>query len=133
MLMAVSIFWFTPRNRAYEDNVLPDHGDPQVVFPKNTSATAAAIAALAQTASSPLFKRTYPETAAAYLDKARKGWAFLQAAFAKDGRDGSYQKISHYGDEFMHDDEIAWAAAELFLATGDHTYETELTTHFDPS
>lgn len=126
-------FLVYPRNRAYEDNVLPDHGDSQVVFPKNTAATAAAVAALAQTASSPLFKRTYPEAAAAYLDKAKKGWDFLQTAFARYGRDGAYQKISHYGNQFMHDDEIAWAATELFLATGDHTYENELIGHFDPS
>jgi hypothetical protein len=126
-------FLVYPRNRAYEDNVLPDRGDTQVVFPKNTAATAAAVAALAQTASSPLFKEKYPDVAASYLAKARKGWDFLQTAFAKYGRDGSYQKISHYGNEFMHDDEIAWAAAELFLATGDHAFESELINKFDPS
>jgi len=126
-------FLVYPRNRAYEDNVLPDRGDPQVVFPKNTAVTAAAVAALAQTASSPLFKEKYPEVAASYLAKARKGWDFLQNAFSRFGRDGSYQKISHYGNEFMHDDEIAWAAAELFLATGDHAFESELINKFDPS
>ena len=126
-------FLVYPRNRAYEDDVLPDRGDPQVVFPKNTAATAAAVAALAQTASSPLFKATYPDAAATYLAKARNGWDFLQAAFNRFGRDGAYQKISHYGNEFMHDDEVAWAAAELFLATGDHAFETELISRFDPS
>jgi hypothetical protein len=126
-------FLVYPRNRPYEDNVLPDRGDPQVVFPKNTSATAAAVAALAQTASSPLFKRLYPDQAAAYLAKARQGWDFLQRAIAQFGRDGSYQKISHYGDEFMHDDELAWAATELFAATGDPAFQSELISHFDPS
>ncbi|MFO1499726.1 MAG: glycoside hydrolase family 9 protein [Verrucomicrobiota bacterium] len=125
-------FLVYPRTRAYEDNVLPDRGDPQAVFPKNTAATAAAIAALAQTASSPTFRRAYPELAAQYLAQALQGWAFLQRAFAQFGRDGSYQKISHYGDEFMHDDEIAWAATELFGATGDHTFEAELTAAFNP-
>jgi len=28
-----------------------------------------------------------------------------------------------YGDEFMHDDELAWAACELFLATGDQAFQ----------
>ena len=126
-------FLVYPRNRAYEDNVLPDRGDGQVVFPKTTAATAAAVAALAQTASSPAFKQAYPEVAAGYLVKARKGWAFLQAAFAKFGRNGSYQKISHYGDEFMHNDEIVWAATELFLATGDHSFENEVIGKFDPT
>jgi hypothetical protein len=112
-------FLVYPRDRTYEDNVTPDRGDPQVVFPKTTSATAAATAALAQCASSPAFKRQFPEAAAIYLEKAKKGWAFLQNAIARFGKDGAYQKITHYGDEFMHDDELAWAACELFLATGD--------------
>jgi hypothetical protein len=126
-------FLVYPRNRRYEDNVLPDKGDPQVVFPKNTAATAAAVAALAQAASSPRFKQQFPQAAALYLDRARKGWDFLQAAFAKHGRDGSYQKITHYGDYFMHDDEIAWAAAEMYLATGEAKYHNELLANFDPA
>jgi len=126
-------FLVYPRERAYENNVLPDKGDSQVVFPKNTAATAAAVAALAQTASSPRFKREHPAAAALYLERAGQGWAFLQRAIAKHGRDGSYQKITHYGDTFMHDDELAWAATEMFLATGGAAMEKELLAHFDPS
>jgi hypothetical protein len=126
-------FLVYPRNRSYEDNVLPDRGDPQVVFPKTTAATAAAVAALAQAASSPAFKQAFPQSSADYLAKAKKGWEFLQGAFAKFGRDGAYQKISHYGDDFMHEDEVAWAATELFLATGDHSFENELVSKYDPS
>jgi len=37
-------FLVYPRDRTYEDNVTPDRGDPQVVFPKTTAATAAATA-----------------------------------------------------------------------------------------
>jgi hypothetical protein len=107
-------------------------GEQQVVFPKTTGATAASVAALAQMSSSPTFKKQFPDAAAKYLASAKRGWDFLQRAFAKYGRDGSYQKITHYGDEFMHDDEIAWAACELFLATGDHKFEKELTDHFNP-
>ncbi len=126
-------FLVYPRDRQYEHDVLPDKGDPQVVFPKTTSATAAAVAALAQTASSPLFKQQFPEAATNYLAKAKKGWAFLERAIAKNGRDGSYQKITHYGDEFMHDDELVWAATELFLATGDKKFEKEVLEHFKPN
>ena len=126
-------FLVYPRDRKYESDVLPDHGDPQVVFPKNTSATAAATAALAQIASSPLFRTQFPVESARYLAAARRGWAFLQAAIATYGRDGSYQKISHYGDVFMHDDELVWAAAELFAATGEVGFEAELKSHFDPN
>jgi len=119
-------FLVYPRDREYENNVTPDKGDPQVVFPKTTSVTAAATAALAQCASSPAFKREFPEAAALYLDKAKKGWAFLDRAIAKHGKDGAYQKITHYGNEFMHDDELAWAACELYLATGDAVYQQKL-------
>ena len=125
-------FLVYPRNRKYEDNVLPDHGDPQIVWPKNTSATAAAVAALAQTASSPLFKAQFPDAAASYLEKARRGWDFLTAAIAKHGKDGAYQKLTHYGDTFMHDDELAWAACEMFLATGEDTYQRQLIAWYDP-
>ncbi len=126
-------FLVYPREREYESDVLPDHGDPQVVFPKTTSVTAAATAALAQCASSPKFKKQFPEAAAAYLAKAKKGWAFLQAAIAKYGKDGAYQKITHYGDEFMHDDELAWAACEMFLATGDPAIHKQLLQWFNPT
>ncbi|MFN7139284.1 MAG: glycoside hydrolase family 9 protein, partial [Limisphaerales bacterium] len=126
-------FLVYPRNRKYEHDVLPDRGDPQVVFPKTTTATAAAVAALAQAAGSPLFRNHYPEEAALYLQKARHGWTFLQQAMATHGRDGAYQKITHYGTAFMHDDELAWAAAELFLTTGESQYHQELLTHFDPA
>ena len=126
-------FLVYPREREYEDNVTPDKGDPQVVFPKTTSATAAATAALAQCASSPTFKRQFPEAAAHYLETAKKGWAFLQRALDKFGQDGAYQKITHYGDEFMHDDELAWAACEMFLATGDPGCQKKLMEWLNPS
>ncbi len=126
-------FMVYPRNRKYEDNVPPDQGDPQVVYPKNTSATAAAVAALAQLGSSPTFRREFPEAAANYERTALRGWQFLQRAIAAHGRDGAYQKITHYGDMFIHDDELAWAATELFLATGDPNYEQDLQAHFDPA
>ncbi|HEX5222071.1 MAG TPA: glycoside hydrolase family 9 protein [Verrucomicrobiae bacterium] len=125
-------FLVYPRNREYENDVLPDRGDSQIVWPKNTAATAAAVAALAQASSSPLFKRQFPEAAALYLTKAQKGWGFLERAIAKYGRDGSYQKLTHYGDDFMHDDEIAWAACELFLATGTNTFHQQLLKSFNP-
>ena len=126
-------FLVYPRERRYEDNVLPDAGDRQVVFPKTTSATAAAVAALAEAGSSPEMKKQFPEAAAVYLEKAKKGWGFLQKAIAKHGRDGSYQKITHYGDQFMHDDELVWAAAAMFVATGDKTAHDDLKKHFDPT
>ncbi len=126
-------FLVYPKDRRYESNVLPDRGDAQVVWPKTTSATAAAVAALAETASSPRFKAAYPQAAAAYLAKAKSGWEFLTKAIAKHGKAGAYQKITHYGDDFTHDDELAWAAAAMFAATGDATIHATLKSWYDPS
>lgn len=123
-------FLVYPAQRRYENNVLPDRGDPQIVWPKTTSVTAASVAALAQMASSPKFKAAYPQDAARYLEKAKLGWQFLTNAIAKYGKDGSYQKITHYGDNFMHDDELAWAAVEMYLATGEAQYRTKINEWF---
>jgi hypothetical protein len=127
-------FLVYPQNREYESNVTPDHGDAQVVWPKTTSVTAAAVAALAQCASSPLMKQAYPAAAALYLQKAQLGWQFLINAINRYGRSGAYQKITHYGDDFGDSDELAWAACEMFLATGDQTIHQTLKSWFpDPA
>jgi hypothetical protein len=123
-------FLVYPRNREYENNVLPDKGDAQVVWPKNTAVTASGVAALAQCASSPLFRAKYPAEADLYLQKALLGWNFLTNAIARYGKDGSYQKITHYGNDFMHDDELAWAACEMYLATGHTNYQQTLFSWF---
>ena len=129
-------FLVYPRDRQYEADVslvAPETGDPQVVFPKTTVSTAAAVGALAEAGSSPALKRYYPTNAAHYLAQAKAGWQFLMNAFAKYGREGCYQYINQYGDPYGHDDEMAWAAAALYAATGDTTYQTDLTTHFNPA
>ena len=126
-------FLVYPKNRKYEDDVTPDHGDPQVVYPKNTAATAAAIAALAQLSSSPLFQKQFPDAAVRYRAQALKGWGFLQRAWARYGRAGAYQKITQYGDLFADRDEVAWAAAELYLATGKESFQRQLVSEFDPA
>src|SRR4029434_1787458 len=85
-------------------------------------------------ASSPKFKQAYPQTATNYLAKAQLGWRFLTNAIARFGFGGAYQKIQHFGDDFTHQDELAWAACELFLATGDAQFQQKLVQWFpDPS
>jgi hypothetical protein len=126
-------FLVYPRNRPYELNVLPQNGDPQVVWPKNTSATASAVAALAEAGSSPLFKREFPAAAAGYLQKAQLGWTFLMNAISKYGKAGAYQKLTQYGDTFGHNDELAWAAAAMYAATGNPAYQTQLFQWYNPS
>jgi hypothetical protein len=123
-----------PQYREYEGDVLPENGDPQVVWPKNTACTAAAVAALAECASSPRLKQAYPQAASTYLAKAQLGWGFLTNALARYGSGGAYQQIQHFGDQFMDRDELAWAACELFLATSNTTYQQKLFEWFpDPT
>ena len=126
-------FLVYPRDRKYENDVLPDQGDPQIVWPINTAATAAATAALAEAGSSPIFRAEFPDEAEFYLEKARLGWSFLENAISRFGMNGAYQKLTHYGDTFGHRDELAWAAAALFAATGEPRYETRLKEWFDPT
>lgn len=124
-------FLVYPRDRRYEDNVLPDKGDPQIVWPKNSAATAAAVAALTQTASSPHFKKHFPKDAERYLAAARKGWNFLLQAQLKHSG-GIYRKFTHYGDLFKDEDEMLWAAVELYLATGDSDAADEIKARLNP-
>jgi hypothetical protein len=127
-------FLVYPQQREYEGNVTPDHGDPQLVWPKTSTATASSVAALAEIASSPAFKQAYPQVAAMYLQKAQLGWQFLTNAIAKYGKNGIYQKITHYGDDFGDRDELAWAAAAMYVATGDVQYQNALFQWFpDPT
>ncbi len=121
-------FLVYPTNSEYEAG-LPGPGG-QVVWPKNTAATAAAVAALAETASSPLFKQQFPTASALYLQRATMGWKFLTNAFHLHGNANSYQKLTFYGDLFTHTDEVAWAACEMFLATTNQYYFQQLTNWF---
>ena len=123
-----------PQFREYESDVLPENGDPTVLWPKNTASTAAAVAALAQCASSPHFKQAYPQVASNYWAKALLGWHFLTNAQALHGTSGAYQHLMHFDDDFTDKDELAWAACEMFLATGDPQYQAQLESWFpDPT
>jgi hypothetical protein len=123
-----------PIDREYEYYVLPENGDPQVVWPKNTATTAAAVAALAQCASSPHMKLFYPQAASNYWARAQLGWKFLTNAIAQHGLTGAYQKIQHFDDNFTDKDDRSWAACEMYLATGDPQYQQLLFQWFpDPT
>ena len=116
-------FLVYPKARRYEQDVLPSNGDQQIAYPKNTISTGAATGALAGLASSPAFRQAYPAEADQFLLQALAGWEFLTNAIDTHGYYGCYQGITHYGSEFWHNDEMAWAAAALFAATGDKKYE----------
>ncbi len=119
-------FLVYPRERRYEHDRMPENGDPQVLWPKNTLATAAAVGALAEMAAAPTFQSRFPELSDRFLHQALAGWRFLTNAIAVHGKDGSYQKLTHYGTVFLHDDELCWAAAALFAATGHPSFEAQL-------
>jgi len=109
-----------PRDTAYEWDVTCDQSTyAQVVYPKNTIATASATAALAQLATSPVLRAQAPADAARYADAAARGWRFLKEAWARHGRRGAYQVCYPYGTTFHDQDEIAWCEVEMYLLTRD--------------
>jgi len=126
-------FLVYPEDRKYEDDIAPDEAGGQIVFPKNTAATAAATAALAQIGGSRHLQAFDKSSASQFLLQAELGWKFLEEAWAAHGRDGAYQRISHYGDIFMDRDEIIWAATELYLATKNQKYHEFLLDNYKPS
>jgi hypothetical protein len=131
-------FLVYPLGGEYEPRVSPDHGaSQQVVWPKTSQSTAAAVAALAQCASSPLMKRFYPGAASTYLQKAQLGWQLLMNV-SQNGTVDAFQKITHYGGYYLDHDELAWAACEIYLANKDanaHNLLVQPGTYinFDPS
>lgn len=106
-----------PTNGQYQNNLPESPENSQLMMPKSTVATAAAVGALAQAASSPTFKAAYPAAAATYLSKALAGWTFLTNAFTAHGFDDSYQYIMFQGAVFNHTDEVYYASTALYLAT----------------
>ena len=102
----------------------PDQDEqPRVLRPPSTAATLNLAATAAQCAR--LFKPYDPHFAARCLDSARTAWAAAKKhpkmfAGDKDSIGGGAYGDRHVGDEFY------WAAAELFLTTGEDTYRTAL-------
>jgi endoglucanase len=100
----------------------PDRDEqPRVLRPPSTAATLNLAAAAAQCAR--LFQPYDPDYAARCLHTARTAWAAAKAhprmfASDQDSTGGGAYGDRHVGDEFY------WAAAELFITTGDDTYRT---------
>lgn len=106
-------------------------GDQMVAYPKSSVATATAVAALAQIGGSPVFRAQFGDEAAdTYLAAAINGWNALMLLFEQYGYQGAFQKIWHYGCTYgFQDDDMAWAAIELYLATGDEQYHNWVLTN----
>ncbi|MEX0777676.1 MAG: glycoside hydrolase family 9 protein [Phycisphaeraceae bacterium] len=80
----------------------------RLFYAKDTVFTAAYAAVMARAARSPM------------------AWAFLE-------KNDRYVQYFHYGSNFGDKDELNWAAAELYAATGTSTYHEYLLKHFDPT
>ena len=114
-----------PNSGAYENSMPPPEAR-RLFFPKDTVFTAAYAAALAHAASSPLVRKHYPQDGPRYLAKAVRAWEFLE-------KNNTYVHWMHYGAVFEDRDERAWAALELYAATGEAKYHDYFLKHFDPS
>jgi endoglucanase len=96
---------------------MPDEPANQArfIYPKDTTYTAAFAAALALAARSPAVQAHYPADAVRYLAKAELAWQFLEA-------NPGQLDFFHYGRSHGSADERAWAAMELYAATGTSPY-----------
>jgi endoglucanase len=94
------------------------HAKPRLAAWKDTSATAAAGAALACASRLPAISRHWPERARRYREQADLAWGFCRRQIGEDGRlrqvDGELE-----GRFLGALDEACWLAAEQWLATGD--------------
>jgi endoglucanase len=102
---------------------MPDQASGErYVVQKSTAATLdfAAAMAMASRVYAP-FDRTWPGLSARMLAAARAAWRWAQAHPAEVYRQPPDIHTGDYGDSHL-DDEFAWAAAELYIATRDDAY-----------
>jgi len=79
----------------------------------------------------PALQKTISRIAALYLTKANS-LGLSESRHRQIRQRRRLSKNHPYGNEFMHDDELAWAACEMFLATGDPAIQRTLISWFDP-
>jgi hypothetical protein len=117
-------FLVYPTGNSEYESWTPDRNRGQLLYPKNTGVTAAAVAALAEIGSSPAFEARYPQSASQYLAAAVNGWNFLSTTLdigtgghGQRPYSGKYQTvIPSFGGVYMHQDSLLWAAAAMFAA-----------------
>ncbi|AUX34754.1 MULTISPECIES: glycoside hydrolase family 9 protein [Sorangium] len=104
---------------------LAPHEDPQPRFlrPVSTAATLNLAATAAQAAR--IWKELDPTYSAKCLEAAKRAWTAAKANPRVIPNEGAVQGGGAYGDSDLSD-EFYWAAAELFLTTGDAAYQAEL-------
>ena len=134
-----------PRFGEYEGGP-PNNGVEQSAWPKQSAVTASGIAALLQAANCTAFNTAYPADAAKYRTIATTAWTYLEGKITAFGGDyggqetnsnrmrpsSAYQYIQHFGNEFADVDDLAWALCEMYLETGNGTYQDKMKALYQP-
>ncbi len=107
-------------NLHFDGIVMPHEAKaPRYLVGRSTSA-ALNFAAVMATASR-VFKEIYPERASRMRSAAESAWRWAQANPALLFKNPTGVSTGEYGDAKL-DDEFAWAAAELYVTTGDASF-----------
>ncbi|RZA36728.1 MAG: cellulase [Lysobacteraceae bacterium] len=110
-------------NKVFDGMVMPHQATaPRYVVQKTTAATLdfAAVMAAASRVLAP-FDSQQPGRSGRYLAAAEQAWRWAEANPNVLYRQPADIQTGAYGDEHV-DDEFAWAASELLIATGKETY-----------
>ncbi|MEZ5070275.1 MAG: glycoside hydrolase family 9 protein [Bacteroidales bacterium] len=114
----------------FEGFVMPEQATGErYVIGKGTAATLDFAAVMAQ--ASRVYAATDPDWSRAILYSARDAWNWAMAHADSAFSNPPDVHTGEYGDR-VFDDDFYWAAAELFLSTGDEKYRTHLTGHPQP-
>ncbi len=114
-------------NQRFDGMVMPDQAtSARYVVQKTTAATLdfAAVMAMASRLYAP-YDAQWPGLAPRMLAAAQAAWRWAQAHPAQVYRQPADIATGEYGDDQL-DDEFAWAAAELYIATRDDTFWTAM-------
>jgi endoglucanase len=114
-------------NKQFDGIVMPDRATSErYVVQKSTAATLdfAAAMAMASRVYAP-YDKAWPGLSARMLAAAKAAWRWAQAHPAEVYRQPPDIHTGEYGDTRL-DDEFAWAAAELYIATHDDAYWTAM-------
>lgn len=110
----------------FSGEVMPHAVNSQRYVVQKTTAATLNFAAVMAVASRVLadFETQFPGRSQAYANAAVKAWTWAKANASVPYRQPSDIRTGEYGDSTFKD-EFAWAAAELFLQTGEQTYLNE--------
>jgi len=118
----------------FEGFVMPaDAHEPRYVVQKSSTATLdfAAVMAQASRVYAP-YEAQFPGAAQRMLAASRAAWAWAQAHPRAFYRQPADVTTGAYGDDKL-DDEFAWAAAELYIATGEDAFYDDFAARHVPA